>query len=144
MKYFKPLFLILLITIITHSKNRNHEVQCLRTFDAKRPIKRGCFITNLWPLRSIFMMKHSIPPPFASIAASVWINSRFSEEGQCCILLGNQGNRIWRRGGGASLNSCCLKCSNMKYKHVVCWCGGPVHHCLLQEARHASLCSQAS
>ncbi len=55
----------------------------------------------------------------------------FSDESTFCISFGNQGPRVWTKGGEAQ-NPCCLK-SSVKFPvsddlgcHVICWCWSTV------------------
>ncbi len=56
-----------------------------------------------------------------------WSKVLFSDESKFCILFGNQGPRVWRKGGAAHSPSC-LK-SSVKFPvcddlgcNVICWC----------------------
>ncbi len=57
-----------------------------------------------------------------------WTKVLFSDESKFCILFGNQGPRVWRKGGEAHSPSC-LK-SSVKFPqsvmiwdcNVICWC----------------------
>ncbi len=84
-----------------------------------------------------------------------WSKVPFSEESKFCISFGNQGPRVWRKGGEAHSPSC-LK-STVKFPqsvidlgcNVICWCWSTVffenqHHCTRLPrnvgALHASFC----
>ncbi len=84
-----------------------------------------------------------------------WSKVLFSDESKFCISFGNQGPRVWRKGGEAHSPSC-MK-SSVKFPqsviiwgcHVICWCWSIVffenqRHCTRLPrnfgALHASFC----
>ncbi len=83
-----------------------------------------------------------------------WSKVLFSDESKFCISFGNQGSRVWRKGGEAHSPSC-LK-SSVKFPvcddlgcNVICWCWSIVFfenqcHCTRLPrhfgALHASFC----
>ncbi len=83
-----------------------------------------------------------------------WSKVLFSDESKFCISFGNQGPRVWRKGGEAHSPSC-MK-SSVKFHslwwfgvHVICWCWSIVffenqRHCTRLPrnfgALHASFC----
>ncbi len=87
-----------------------------------------------------------------------WSKVLFSDESKFCISFGNQGPRVWRKGGEAQ-NPCCLK-SSVKFPQSVmisaamssagvgplCFLKSTVNAAIYQEifrALHASFCWQA-
>ncbi len=90
-----------------------------------------------------------------NLTVAQWSKVLFSDESKFCISFGNQGPRVWRKGGEAHSPSC-LK-SSVKFPqsvmiwvvNVICWCWSIVffenqRHCTRlprnSGALHASFC----
>ncbi len=63
-----------------------------------------------------------------------WSKVLFSDESKFCILFGNQGPRVWRKGGEAHSPSC-LK-SSVKFPQSVIWGAKSTKSCLTGQQTH--------
>ncbi len=96
----------------------------------------------------------AVLPGLSRRRTGLWSKVLFSDENKFCISFGNQGPRVWRKGGEAHSPSC-LK-SSVKFPvcddlgvNVICWCWSIVfsekqRHCTCLPrnfgALHASFC----
>ncbi len=76
-----------------------------------------------------------------------WSKVLFSDESKFCISFGNQGPRVWRKGGEAHSPSC-MKSSVKFPQSVMIWCAmssagvgplcGPTPHNVVENQRHCT------
>ncbi len=70
-----------------------------------------------------------------------WSKVFFSDESKFCISFGNQGSRVWRKGGEAHSPSC-LKSSVKFPQSVMIWgamsCAGVGPLCFFESQRHCT------